>query len=337
MNILLTGGAGYIGSHTCVMLKKMGFSPVIYDNFSNSNISTIQNINKINGVAPDFVKGDILDFNLLKSTLKKYEIAAVIHFAGLKSVKESIEKPHLYHKVNVQGSKNLVKAMQACNIFKLIFSSSATVYGDPKFLPISEDHPLKPKNPYGISKLEVEKFLEDLTNQNQNWKIVSLRYFNPIGAHESGLIYENSNSEQNNIMPVLLKIALGKSDSLDIYGNNYDTKDGTGIRDYIHVMDLADAHCEALNFLNRCKENNSSCLIANLGTGSGYSVLELINQFHKSTNIKIPYQFKAKRIGDIDISFADPSLAHNILSWKTKRGLDEMCSSSWHAAQLSQQ
>ena len=317
------------------MLQKMGFSPVIYDNFSNSNISTIQNINKINGIAPDFVKGDILDFHLLKSTLKRYEIGAVIHFAGLKSVKESIEKPSLYHKVNVEGSKNLVKAMQACNIFTLIFSSSATVYGDPKFLPITEDHPLKPKNPYGISKLEVEKFLEDLTNQNSNWKIVSLRYFNPIGAHESGLIFESSHSEQNNIMPVLLKIASGKSDSLDIYGNDYDTKDGTGIRDYIHVMDLADAHCAALNFLNRSKENNSFCLIANLGTGSGYSVLELINQFHKSTNIKIPYQFKAKRIGDIDISFADPSLACNILSWKAKRGLDEMCSSSWHAAQLS--
>ena len=317
------------------MLQKMGFSPVIYDNFSNSNISTIQNINKINGIAPDVVKGDILDFHLLKSTLKRYEITAVIHFAGLKSVKESIEKPSLYHKVNVEGTKNLVKAMQACNIFTLIFSSSATVYGDPKFLPITEDHPLKPKNPYGISKLEVEKFLEDLTNQNSNWKIVSLRYFNPIGAHESGLIFESSHSEQNNIMPVLLKIASGKSDSLDIYGNDYDTKDGTGIRDYIHVMDLADAHCAALNFLNRSKENNSFCLIANLGTGSGYSVLELINQFHKSTNIKIPYQFKAKRIGDIDISFADPSLACNILSWKAKRGLDEMCSSSWHAAQLS--
>ncbi len=336
MNILLTGGAGYIGSHTCVMLQKIGFSVVIYDNLSNSNLSTIQNINKISGTTPDFVKGDILDFDLLKSTIRTYDISAVIHFAGLKSVKESIEKPSLYNKVNVEGSKNLIKAMQVCNVSKLIFSSSATVYGDPKFLPITEDHPLKPKNPYGISKLEVEKYLEDLTKQNPNWRIVSLRYFNPIGAHESGLIYENSSSKQNNIMPVLLNIALGKSHSLNIYGNDYDTKDGTGIRDYIHIMDLADAHCAALKFVNSSKDDDPSFLIANLGTGSGYSVLELINQFHKSTNIEIPYQFKAKRVGDIDISFADPSLASNILSWKAKRGLHEMCTSSWNAVLVSQ-
>jgi UDP-glucose 4-epimerase len=334
MNILLTGGAGYIGSHTCVMLQKLGFTTVIYDNFSNSSLSTIQNITEISGVVPEFVEGDILDFSLLKSTMVRHKISAVIHFAGLKSVQESVENPFLYNEVNLEGSKNLLDAMQACNVFSIIFSSSATVYGDPKYLPITEDHPLDPKNPYGVSKLEVEKYLEDLAEKNSKWKIVSLRYFNPIGAHESGLLYENSNSQQSNIMPVLLNIALGKNKSLNIYGKNYDTKDGTGIRDYIHIMDLADAHCAALEFLANNEAISSGFLPVNIGTGKGYSVLELVNKFQKSTEIKIPYEFKDKRSGDIDISFADASLAWSKFSWRAKRSLGEMCASAWKAALL---
>lgn len=331
MNILLTGGAGYIGSHTCVLLQEMGFSVIIYDNLSNSHLSTLNNIKKISGVSPEFVDGDILDFNLLKATLQKYQITAVVHFAGLKSVQESVENPSLYYRVNIEGTRNLTKAMSACKVHSIIFSSSATVYGDPEFLPITEAHPLKPKNPYGISKLEAEKHLIDLANQDAQWKILSLRYFNPIGAHESGLICENSSSNPSNIMPILLDIALKKRKILEIFGNDYHTDDGTGVRDYIHIMDLAEAHCSALKVMLNSQDMFTGFTALNLGTGFGYSVLNLIDAFHKATNIKIPYQFSKKRDGDIDISFADPALANIKFSWQAKRSLDDMCSSAWNA------
>lgn len=313
------------------MLQQLGFSVIIYDNFSNSSLSVIDEIKKISGYAPDFVQGDILDFDLLKSTLMKYKINAVVHLAGLKSVKESIDNPSRYHRVNVEGSKNLFKAMEACKIFSIIFSSSATVYGDPVFLPITESHPLNPKNPYGDTKLEVERCLESLAAQNSKWRIVSLRYFNPIGAHESGLIYENGLTEQSNIMPLLLKVASGQKKFLEVYGDDYNTKDGTGIRDYIHIMDLADAHCSALEFLYDSNKPFLGFLSVNIGTGIGYSVLDLISEFYQATKIKIPYQVKSKRPGDIDVSFADSSLANTKFRWEARRDLQQMCASAWNA------
>lgn len=327
MNILLTGGAGYIGSHTCVILQQLGFSVIIYDNFSNSSLSVIDEIKKISGHAPDFVQGDILDFHLLKSTLKRYKINAVIHFAGLKSVKESVDNPSRYHRVNVEGSKNLFKAMEACKIFSIIFSSSATVYGDPVFLPITESHPLNPKNPYGDTKLEVERCLESLAAQNSKWRIVSLRYFNPIGAHDSGLIYENGLTEQSNIMPVLLKVASGQKKFLEVYGDDYNTKDGTGIRDYIHILDLVDGHIMAYKKL---KTFDKFFDIFNLGTGEGYSVSEIINVFEKVNKVKIPFEIYPRRKGDVSISYATSTKAKDFFGWKSKNNLKEMCKSEYN-------
>jgi UDP-glucose 4-epimerase len=325
MNILLAGGAGYIGSHTAVVLSEAGHEVVLFDNFCNSSKSVLIGLEKILQKSIVHVEGDIRDTSLVAKTLLNYKIDAVIHLAGLKAVGESNEKPLEYYVNNVQGSISLVQAMQSSAVKVLIFSSSATVYGAPQYLPIDECHPTKPTNPYGRTKLHIEEMLKDVAISDSSMKIVCFRYFNPVGAHSSGLIREEPNGVPNNLMPFICQVANKKFSKLNIYGNDYHTKDGTGVRDYIHVMDLAEVHLTVLSFL----EKISGFEIFNIGTGEGVSVLELIKNFERSTGIPIPYEFKARRRGDVPVSFTLVDKVKDYFCWSASRDLTEMTTSSW--------
>ena len=328
-SILLTGGAGYIGSHTAALLAENDLNFVVFDNLSNSSKNTIENIEKIFKKNIKFIKGDIRDTDILIDIMKENDIYSVVHFAAKKSVDESIINPLDYYDVNVLGTISLLKAMNQVGIKNLLFSSSASIYGEPDYLPIDERHPLKSINPYGESKIIVENILSDLVKSNKEWSIVSLRYFNPIGSHPLGMLGDNpTTSGSKNLMPIILQVAKGQRKHVKIYGNDYDTYDGTGVRDYIHIMDLANAHIKALNLTNKVKGLN----VFNLGTGKGYSVLELINSFEKATKIKVPKIIVDRRLGDVSECYADPSKANIQLDWKTKYDLIDMCLSAWSYA-----
>ena len=324
-NILVTGGVGYIGSHTLVTLIEKGYTPIVIDNLVNGNSIILDIVKTIINVKPKFYKGDIRDRALLRKIFKENIIDSVIHFAGLKSVEESVINPKQYYDNNINGTSILLHAMGESGVTKFIFSSSATVYGEPNYLPIDENHSRVATNPYGETKLKVEDILISLAKSEPKWSITILRYFNPIGAHDSGLIGEDASSKPQNLMPFLTNIALGNINELKIYGNDYPTHDGTGIRDYIHVVDLADGHHAALKHNNKNKGIN--CF--NLGTGKGTSVLELLRTFEEVNKVKIPYSFTERRTGDVFSSFADVSKAKNILNWESKRNIKLMCEDSW--------
>ena len=325
MNILLTGGAGYIGSHTAVALAEVGHTPVIYDNFCNSHKSVIERLEKIIGKPVTVVEGDVRDTALLTKTLQDYQIDAVIHFAGLKAVGESSAIPLEYYSSNVYGTLCLLEAMNKARVKNLVFSSSATVYGDPQYLPLNEQHPLSATNPYGRTKLHIEEILKDLKASDPEWNVLCLRYFNPVGAHASGLIGEDPNGIPNNLLPFVAQVAAGKLAKLKIFGNDYSTPDGTGVRDYIHVMDLAEGHLAALSHL----EGLSGWTAINLGTGQGYSVLEMIKAFELASKMDIPFEFVPRRAGDIASCYASVDKAKVDLGWSAKRNLEEMCASSY--------
>ena len=327
MSILVTGGTGYIGSHTVVELINSGYNPIIIDNLSNSKIEVVDNIERITGVRPKFYEGDVCDKELLTKIFKENKIDSVIHFAGYKAVGESVAKPLMYYRNNIDSTLTLCEVMNDFDVKKIVFSSSATVYGDPKKLPITEDMEVGgTTNPYGTTKYYIERILKDLYISDNAWKIIILRYFNPVGAHESGLIGENPNGIPNNLMPYIMKVAVGELDHLNIFGNDYDTADGTGVRDYIHVVDLAKGHIKAIEHINDINEVK----VYNLGTGNGYSVLDMVKAFEKTNNIKIPYEIAPRREGDIASCYADSNLAYKELGWKAELGLDDMMSSSYN-------
>lgn len=330
MNVLLTGGAGFIGSHIAVLLGKNNCNVVLYDNLSNSTFEVVKKINQLSKHEIILVEGDIRDLSNLTKTFNSHEIDAVIHLAGKKAVYESTQFPLNYYDNNVSGTLILLEAMDKCNINNLVFSGSATVYGNPNYLPIDESHPLCPTNPYANSKAQIEVILSDLSKSDSNKNFVSLRYFNPIGCHESGLIGENPIGIPNNLIPYIAKVALGKIEHLTVFGNDFDTKDGTGVRDYIHVMDLADAHLKALDYSVHNMSQLDQLEIFNLGTGHGYSVFEVLEAYSKCSNIKIPYEIHKRRDGDIAISLADASKAKKLLNWSPQYNLEQMCSSSWN-------
>ncbi len=322
--VLVTGGGGYIGSHTCVELINTGFKPVIIDNFSNSNEGVIKRIEKISNLKIDYINCDLSDKENIKKIIKDFNCEAVIHFAGLKAVGESEELPLKYYKNNVEGTISLLEAMTDSSLKKIVFSSSATVYGDPNYLPIDESHELNPNNVYGETKLVIENLLRNLYKSDPKWKIFILRYFNPVGAHQSGLIGDDPKGIPNNLMPFLSQVAVGERSHLKIWGNDYQTNDGTGVRDYIHVVDLAKGHIKALENLDKI-----NCEEINLGTGRGYSVLEIIKAFEKTNKIKINYEFHKRRKGDIDANYANPAKAKDILNWQAKLNINDMCSDTW--------
>ncbi|MGD8116616.1 UDP-glucose 4-epimerase GalE [Vibrio sp. TRT 29B02] len=325
MNILVTGGMGYIGSHTCIQMIEAGMTPVIFDNLYNSKASVLDRIQGVTGVRPMFIEGDIRDKALLVDVLKSNDIQAVIHFAGLKAVGESVTMPLEYYDNNVNGSLVLVAAMREANVKTLVFSSSATVYGDPASVPITEDFPTSATNPYGRSKLMVEECLSDFQKANPEWSITLLRYFNPVGSHPSGELGEDPQGIPNNLMPFVSQVAVGRREFLSVFGNDYPTKDGTGVRDYIHVMDLSDGHVAALDKVGQ----KSGLHIYNLGTGNGYSVIEMVKAFELASGKNVPYQIVARRPGDIAECWADPSKASKELGWQAKRTLEEMTSDTW--------
>jgi len=326
MTILVTGGAGYIGSHTVVELLEKEQDVIIIDNLCNSSQESLKRVEKITGKAPVFYQGDILDKNFLDEVFKKHHIDSVIHFAGLKSVGESVSQPISYYQNNVQGTLTLLDAMKDANVFKLVFSSSATVYGDPATLPIREDFPVGgTTNPYGTSKLMVEMVLADVAKSDARWAFVILRYFNPVGAHLSGLIGEDPNGIPNNLLPYIAQVGVGKLKALAVFGDDYDTPDGTGVRDYIHVVDLAIGHLKALKRM----QDETGVFIYNLGTGNGYSVLNMINAFEAASGKTIPYNVSPRRDGDIAACYAAPEKALTELGWKAERGLNEMMQDTW--------
>lgn len=331
MNILLTGGTGYIGSHAAVAFVEAGHEVVLFDNLSNSQRDVVDRITKIVGQDVPFVEGDIRDTPLLASTLKAHQIDAVVHFAGLKAVGESVAKPLAYYANNLQGTISLLQAMETSGVGTLVFSSSATVYGDPTYLPIDEQHPTSATNPYGRTKLQIEEMLADLSVSSPDWRIARLRYFNPVGAHPSGLIGEDPNGIPNNLMPFVTRVAAGLLPQLSVFGNDYATPDGTGVRDYIHVLDLVDGHVSALNFLTA--QPQGGCHTFNLGTGQGYSVLEMVRAFEHASGQQVPYQIVARRPGDIASCYARVDHASKALGWKARRGLADMCQSNWHFQQ----
>lgn len=324
--ILVTGGAGYIGSHTCVELLAHGYDVVVVDNLSNSHYEALKRVQEIAGRPLTFGQVDVRDRTGLAQVFAQHPVDAVIHFAGLKAVGESVEKPLSYYDNNVSGTLVLCDVMAECGVSALVFSSSATVYGDPASVPIKEDFPTSATNPYGRSKLMVEEILRDLHRADPKWRIALLRYFNPVGAHESGRIGEDPNGIPNNLMPYISQVAVGKLQRLSVYGNDYATSDGTGVRDYIHVMDLAAGHVKALQRLSQIPGES---LTVNLGTGRGYSVLEMVRAFEQASGRPVPFQIVGRRPGDIGTCYADPSLAEAMLSWKAARGLDEMCRDAW--------
>ena len=326
-NILLTGGFGYIGSHTASVLAEKGLNFVIFDNFSNCKKSIIYRLEKLINKKINYVNGDIRDTNKLINTIKENQISSVIHFAALKSVEDSIFDPIKYYETNVSGTISLLNAMKKTDINKLVFSSSATIYGEPEYLPIDEKHPIQAINPYGDSKLIVENILRNLAQFDEKWSITCLRYFNPIGAHNSGLIGDDPLDDRSqNIVPSIIKVINGSKFHLEIFGDDYDTKDGTGVRDYIHILDIADAHVEALNFL----ENSKGIEIFNLGTGNGFTVMELVKAFEGIIKTKIPKKIIKRRKGDVSSCYADPTRANNILKWRSKYELNDMCLSAWN-------
>ena len=325
MKILVTGGAGYIGSHTVVLLIEAGYEVVIFDNFCNSSKESIKRVEKIVNQELNVVEGDIRSRDDLEKVFASHTIDAVIHFAGLKAVGESVEQPIRYYDNNISGTVTLCEVMAKHNCKSIIFSSSATVYGDPHTTPILENFPTSATNPYGRSKLFIEEILRDIYISDSEWKVVLLRYFNPVGAHKSGTIGEDPNGIPNNLMPFIAQTAVGKREYLSVFGDDYDTPDGTGVRDYIHVVDLAQGHVNALDRL----ENFSEVMTINLGTGKGYSVLEMVKAFEKASGKKVPYKIAPRRAGDIATCFADPSYAKEVLDWEAKRGIEEMCEDGW--------
>ena len=325
MTILVTGGAGYIGSHTCVRLLETGHDVVVVDNFDNSHPEVFQRIEQITGRMPKRETGDIRDREFLQKVIQTYQCTSVIHFAGLKAVGESTQKPLYYYDCNMLGTLRLLQAMRSTGVKKLVFSSSATVYGDPQHLPLDETHPLSATNPYGRTKLMIEEMLRDLYNSDPEWSIAILRYFNPVGAHESGLIGEDPKGIPNNLMPIIAQVATGRREKLSIWGNDYPTPDGTGVRDYIHVTDLAEGHLRALAKLDEPK-----CMAINLGTGEGYSVLDVIKAFEHVSNQQIRYEIAPRRPGDVASCYADPAHAKELLGWSAKKTLREMCADMWN-------
>lgn len=326
MNVLLTGGMGYIGSHASVVLSELGHQVVIYDNLSNSSNGILKRLIQITGQEMRFVRGDVRDAESLIKTLTAYKIDAVIHFAGLKAVGESVGMPIDYFDNNVLGTINLLRSMQSTQVKTLVFSSSATVYGEPRYLPLDENHPTNATNPYGRSKIHIEEMLYDVAESDSDWRIACLRYFNPVGAHASGLIGENPNGVPNNLMPYIAQVAAGLRAEVNVFGGDYPTADGTGVRDYIHVMDLAEGHAAALNFLSHAIGWHA----INLGTGNGHSVLEVIRAFEKASGRKVPYKFSARRTGDVAACYADPKKARDVLNWRATRTLGDMSASAWN-------
>ena len=325
MKILVTGGAGYIGSHTSVELLDAGYEIVIVDNFSNSKPEVIDKIKQITNKDFAFYEGDVCNKDFMNDVFSKEKIDAVIHFAGFKAVGESVRLPLMYYRNNIDSTLTLCEVMNKHNVKKLVFSSSATVYGNPKTLPIKEDFPLSTTNPYGSTKLMIEGILKDLYISDNEWSIAVLRYFNPIGAHESGLIGENPNDIPNNLMPYIVKVATGELECLSVFGNDYDTKDGTGVRDYIHVVDLSLGHIKAIEKIM----NTKGIDYYNLGTGNGYSVLEIVENFSKVNGVKVNYKITDRRPGDIASCYADPSYAKQELNWSATKGIEEMCRDSY--------
>jgi UDP-glucose 4-epimerase len=333
MNILVTGGAGFIGSHTCVELLSAGFDVTVFDNFCNSHPEALARVERITGIRPRLVRGDCRDRATLVEALRKSRAEAVIHFAGLKAVGESVKQPLTYYDNNVVGTLRLLEAMSECKVKTLIFSSSATVYGNPHKLPLTENHPLSATNPYGRSKLMIEEMLRDLKISDSSWRIAILRYFNPVGAHSSGLIGEDPHGIPDNLMPFVSQVAIGRREILNVWGDDYPTLDGTGVRDYIHVVDLALGHLKALAVLasadSKQETGKDVCLTVNLGTGLGYSVLDIVGAFEKASGRKVAYQIAPRRLGDIAACYADPVLANKLLGWRAERGLEEMCVDAW--------
>lgn len=323
--ILVTGGTGYIGSHACVELINAGHEVLVLDNFSNSQAHVIDRIKQITGKAPVLIEGDVRDEALLRNLFAEHAFEAVMHFAGLKAVGESVAHPLWYYDNNVLGSVTLLRVMQDFNVKQFVFSSSATVYGDPASVPIREGFPLSATNPYGASKLMVEDILRDLAASDPDWRIAILRYFNPVGAHESGLIGENPNGIPNNLMPYITQVAQGQREFLSVFGSDYPTVDGTGVRDYIHVVDLVIGHLRALERLTK----EPGVFTCNLGTGQGYSVLQIVKAFESASGKTVTYQLVARRPGDVAASYTDPAYAEQSLNWKATRGIEQMCVDSW--------
>ena len=326
-NVLVTGGAGYIGSHTCIELIAAGYTPIVIDNFCNSSPISLQRTEELAETKITFYEGDIRDRDFLDSVMQKHTIDSVIHFAGLKAVGESVSMPLEYYDTNISGSIILFNAMRDNGIKKVVFSSSTTVYGDPHTLPIKEDFPLSATNPYGRSKLFIEDILRDVYFADNSWKVSLLRYFNPVGAHQSGNIGEDPNDIPNNLIPYISRVAVGQYEYLSVFGGDYDTPDGTGVRDYIHVVDLAKGHVKALQAFEN--ESLDNLLTVNLGTGQGYSVLDMVKAFEKSSGNEIAYKIVDRRPGDIATCYADPAYAKEILGWHAERGLQEMCEDTW--------
>lgn len=323
--ILLTGGAGYIGSHAAIEFIKAGYKIVVIDNLSNSKLEAVKRTQILAGETFDFIEGDIRDRALLDKVFAQYDVKSVVHFAGLKAVGESVQQPLRYYDNNVNGSLVLFEAMTAANVNTIVFSSSATVYGDPHTVPIKEEFPLSTTNPYGASKLMIENILRDVHVANPQWRIAFLRYFNPTGAHESGLIGEDPNGIPNNLMPYIAQVASGRRAALQVFGGDYATHDGTGVRDYIHVTDLVRGHVKALQYL----EQHQELITVNLGTGKGYSVLDMLKAMEQAANKKIPYNIVDRRAGDIAACYADPEYAFNKIGWKAEFDQEAMCKDTW--------
>lgn len=326
MKILVTGGAGYIGSHTCVELIERGYDILVIDNLMNSCKESLKRVEEITGKKVEFIELDLLDMDAVTSLFKQNTIDAVIHFAGLKAVGESVEVPLSYYHNNVTGTLHLAEAMKASGVKNIVFSSSATVYGDPHAVPIKEDFPVSPTNPYGRTKLMIEDIFKDLFLSDKSWNIMLLRYFNPVGAHQSGKIGEDPNGIPNNLMPYVSQVAVGKLAELSVFGSDYPTSDGTGVRDYIHVVDLAKGHISAVEKI----KTSPGLLTCNLGTGRGYSVLEMVDAFEKISGRKIQYKVVDRRPGDIATCYADPSFALQELGWSAEFGIEDMCRDSWN-------
>lgn len=326
MNILVTGGAGYIGTHTCLELLEVGHTVVVVDNLSNASLEGLRRVEELTGKKTNFHEVDLLDLDAVRDVFKSCPaIDSVIHFAGLKAVGESVEQPQRYYENNITGTLNLTRAMAEHNVKNIVFSSSATVYGDPATVPITEDFPLSCTNPYGRTKLMVEDILSDLNVADPEWNVALLRYFNPVGAHKSGRIGEDPNGIPNNLMPYISRVAVGTLEELSVFGSDYLTPDGTGVRDYIHVVDLALGHLKALEKLS----SKPGVVIYNLGTGNGYSVLDMVKAFEHASGNKVPYTIVERRLGDIAQCYADAALAATELGWKATRGLEEMCEDTW--------
>ncbi|SFU39510.1 UDP-glucose 4-epimerase [Paenacidovorax caeni] len=324
--ILVTGGCGYIGSHLCVALAQAGEPYLVVDNFSNSRPSVLERVARITGQAPAFVEGDVRDVALLQQLFARHAISAVVHLAAFKAVGESVREPLMYYGNNVAGTVALLQAMRDAGVRSMVFSSSATVYGDPASLPIREDFPLSATNPYGWSKLMMEQVLADVAAAEPGlWRIARLRYFNPVGAHESGLIGEDPRGIPNNLLPYVAQVAAGQREALSVYGNDYPTVDGTGVRDYIHVCDLAEGHVAALRYLRQ----HPGLLTVNLGTGQPVSVLEMVRGFEQASGRPVPYRIVARRPGDVAACWADPALAERLLGWRARRGVEAMCRDAW--------